>query len=290
MIEKALTLYGLIGCPVKHSFSPAMHNAAFEARKINARYKLFEIPPQKIKAFLTEPDSKIVDIDGNEFLAGDIKGFNVTVPYKEQVLEFVDLDESQGYLKQIKAVNTVVRTGTRVKAFNTDIPGFSRDLNEHLNSEGINAAILGAGGAARAIAYSLAQKVSSIVIFDIDSSKSSAVCDTLKVLFPNLNITAVASVEKMNLSDKRLLVNVTPVGMRNGDPSVVSKNLLHKDLFIYDIVYNRETQLLKDAKDLGLPGIGGLGMLLYQGVLSWEKWTGQSAPVEIMREALRREI
>jgi len=283
-------IYGLIGHPVKHSLSPAMHNAAFQENGLDAQYKLFDVSPNKLKDFFTAPGYSITDIEGNSFFVSDIKGFNVTVPYKEAVIQFIELDKEKEYLKKVKAVNTVLNKDGKFKAVNTDIFGFSRDLFEHFDFNMCDAVVLGAGGAARAVTYALAMKARSIAIFDIDISKSFGIKDMIKNIFPNFNVSVAESVEQLNIYDKTLLVNTTPVGMKEGDVSVVDKKMLHKKLFIYDIVYNRKTRLLIDAEEKGLKVVNGLGMLLYQGVLAWEEWIGRPAPVEVMRKALYKEI
>jgi shikimate dehydrogenase len=280
MILKGKKIFGLIGCPVSHSLSPLMHNAAFHALKINAEYKLFEIKPQDLDLFLDKLE------------INNIQGLNVTVPYKEKILDFVTFDSESSYLRQIKAVNTIVKKDNKWKGFNTDIPGFSRDLKEHFNPSGKRAAMLGAGGAARAVAYVLAKTgVKEIAIFDIDKSKSKNLTDTIKELFPNFNILSVDTIEQLDLKNKDLLVNATPVGLKESDPCLVKEEMLHKNLFCYDLIYNpAETKLLALAKKVGAKKVNGLGMLLYQGALSFEHFTGRTAPIDVMRQALEEGV
>ncbi|MFA5271624.1 MAG: shikimate dehydrogenase [Candidatus Omnitrophota bacterium] len=276
-MSKSPTIYGLIGFPVKHSLSPAMYNAAFKYLNINAEYKLFELRSEEVGKFIASLEEQ------------NISGLNVTIPYKEKVLDFVEIDSKSFYLRQIKAVNTiVVKEGIR-RGFNTDIPGFGRDLVEKSgNPENKKAAILGAGGASRAVAYVLANdKVKDIAIYDIDKSKSQNIVDLIKSLFPDFPISAVDKIEELKIHDKELLINATPIGMRDTDPCLIAEEMLHKNLFVYDLIYNpAETKLLALAKRIGAKTSNGLGMLLYQGALSFEHFTGQSAPVDIMRKAL----
>lgn len=273
-------IYGLLGYPVKHSLSPAMHNAAFKALNINAEYRLFEVKAQDLDSFLHTLSQK------------NICGLNVTVPYKEKVLDFVTLDRESFYLRQIKAVNTIVLRDGIWKGFNSDIAGFARHLGEDFISRGKKTAILGAGGAARAVAYVLANSAAQeIKIFDIDGSKSKNVADMIKGIFPAFNISAVSNIDELELEDKDLLVNATPVGLNETDPCPVSEDKLHKNLFVYDLIYNpAETKLLSAAKSVGAKVDNGLGMLLYQGMLSFEIWTNKVAPESVMRKSLQEEL
>lgn len=273
-------IYGILGYPVRHSFSPAMHNAAFRSLKINAKYESFEVKPDQLKDFFAKMAEK------------NICGLNVTIPYKEKVLDFVSLDQETDYLKQIRAVNTVARKGGTWKGYNTDIAGFSRHLKENFAPSGKKAAILGAGGAARAVAYALADSaVSEIDIFDIDTHKAKDLALMIKKLFFNFKINAVDSIEGLKIKDKDLLVNATPVGLRESDSCLLGEEMLHKNLLVYDLIYNPpETKLLTLAKHIGAKTVNGLGMLLYQGMLSFKIWTGRDAPQELMRQALQGEL
>lgn len=268
--------YGLIGWPLGHSLSPLMHNAAFKALGINAEYKLFPLIPQYFDDFLA-----------NLYNSG-ISGLNVTVPYKEKVLDLVELDKKSLYLRQVKAVNTMVFSEGVWWGFNTDIPGFSRHLKENFNPGKKKTAILGAGGAGRAVAYVLAKEgAAQIAIFDIDQTKSAGIVEMINNLFPQSEICAVDNIEKLEIKDSDLLVNATPIGLKGFDPVIIKPELLHKDLFVYDLIYNPvETKLLALAKKAGARTSNGLGMLLYQGMLSFEIWTGKKAPKEIMQKVL----
>lgn len=280
MAEFKPLIFGLLGYPVKHSFSPAMHNAAFEYLKINARYERFEKRPQDLADFL-------------ETLAKqNICGLNVTIPYKEKVLGFVKLDQESFYAGQLKAINTIVVENGTLKGFNTDKPGFSKHLKEKFDPVNKKTAILGAGGAARAVAYVLAEsKSKDITIYDIDENKAYAIVELIKEIFPNFDITAVKNIEDLNIKEKDLLVNATPIGMKKNDPCLIKEEMLHKNLFIYDLIYNPpETKLLTAAKKTGVKYSNGLGMLLYQGALSFTHFTGKDAPLEIMRQALTKEL
>jgi len=274
VLEKKI--YGLIGLPLKHSLSALMHNAAFKALNINAEYRLFEIGPEEVDGFLAQLDEN------------NISGLNVTVPYKEKVLKFVKLDRDSSFLRQVQAVNTIAKKDGAWTGFNTDIAGFSRHLTEQFDPAGKKAAILGSGGAAKAVAYALASlKAKAISIFDIDYQKSGKITDMIKEIFPGFPIYPVDKIEGLEIKDKDLLVNATPVGLKEEDPCLVKSGQLHSSLFVYDLIYNpAQTKLLALAGQAGVRTSNGLGMLLYQGMLSFRIWTGREAPRQAMEEAL----
>lgn len=290
-------IYGLIGYPVKHSFSPVMHNAAFGYLGINAEYKLFPVKPEELAAFF-QKDIIVKDTNGNDARTKDILGFNVTLPHKERVLDFVCLDPESTYLNQIRAINTIVRKDGICQGFNTDIAGFQWHLTEKnfFNPQGKQVALLGAGGAARAVTYVLAKSgASRIVIFDIDKQKSKNVVSMIKGIFPDSGISCVDTIEQLDILNKDLLINATPIGLKQTDPCLVNREMLHKKLFVYDLIYNPlETKLLALAKKAGAVVSNGLGMLQYQGALSFQLFSQTQAPVDsifrVMGQALRQEI
>lgn len=273
-------IYGVLGYPAKHSLSPLMHNAAFSHLGINAEYKIFEKNPEELAGFLGSLSSH------------SIYGLNVTVPYKEKVIPFLRKLSAEAEL--IAAVNTIRVSDNGLEGFNTDGEGFLNHLVYDLgfNPQDKIIAIIGAGGAAKAIAVYLSKESPrSISIYDIDKAKLKALIAQLKENFSRTEFTAVNSLEELNIKDCNLLINATPVGMIEGDPCLVDGGLIHKDLLVYDLIYNpAETKLLKIAKRKGAATSNGLGMLLYQGAKSFELWTGQKAPLEIMRQALKRGV
>lgn len=274
-----MKLYGLIGFPVKHSYSAAMHNAVFEALGIDARYELFEIKPEKLE---------------NEFkkLVGDgVCGFNVTVPHKEKIMKSLDQIDEEASI--IGAVNTIkVDTNKATKGFNTDGLGFITHLKDVVgfNPEGKNIAILGAGGAAKAISAQLAKnKAKSISLFDIKQGKTKALADKLQANFSDCKIRTVSQANALLKANPDLLVNATPVGMHKEDPLIFDSSHLQPELLVYDLIYNpAQTLLLREAKAKGCRGVfNGLGMLLYQGVLAFKIWLDVEAPIDVMENALR---
>ncbi len=267
-------LYGLLGFPVKHSLSPCMHNAAFSKLKIKAKYKLFELKPEQLKDFLDNLKKK------------NIRGFNVTYPYKEEILRF--LSSKSAGVKEIGAANTVIvdKTG-KLKGFNTDYLGFTRHLKE-LKVKPESVAIIGSGGAAKAVCFALAKmKVSQLCIYDIDKFKSLSLFKKLNSEFPQTKFDVAARIEDLKIENKDLLINASPVGMREHDPCLVDEAWLHKGLFVYDLIYSpAETKLIRLAKKHELNCSNGMGMLLYQGVFAFQHFTGRKITAEIMQEAL----
>ena len=274
-------IFGVLGYPAKHSLSPDMHNAALGALKIDAQYRIFEVKPEDLDSFLAGLTKE------------NISGLNVTIPYKEKILDFVKLDQESFYLKQVKAVNTIVLEDGVWIGFNTDIPGFGKDLHEHgISPQGKSIALLGAGGAGKAVAYALAAAgAKDIAVYDSDTLRAKGIADLIKNLFPGSKVKAVDNISDLDIRQKDILVNATPIGMKESDPCLVSIDMLHPGLFVYDLIYNPpETKLLKLAKEKGLKCANGLGMLLYQGVLAFKHFTGRDAPVEIMRRALEEGV
>lgn len=273
-------IYGLIGYPVKHSLSPLMHNAAFQSLKINAEYRLFPLKEDELKDFL------------KDFKKNNIFGLNVTIPYKEKVIPFLDNLSEEANL--IGAVNTIRRIDDKLEGFNTDGEGFLKHLTEDLgfNSQGKIIAVFGAGGAGRAISVYLSQKrPKSITIYDIDKTKVSVLVRHLKENFHNTEFRSANSIAELNIQNSDLLINATPLGLKESDPCLIDEKFLHKNLLVYDLIYNpEETKLLKLAKTKGAKTSNGLGMLLCQGMLSFKIWTNQDAPLEIMRQALQKEL
>ena len=298
--------YGLIGYPVKHSLSALMHNAAFKELKIEAHYRLFEVAPEDLEDFLLR-DKKIKDSEGESFSVEDLSGFNITIPHKVRAKEIIERQfpfnneekyslESAYYVKLSGAINTVKREEKELLYFNTDTTGFLRSLEQDLkfDPQGKSVMLIGCGGAGRAVIAALSWKnigIQKIYIHDVNAEalenarKHFSSLPQAKHLEQILEFLGQQEIA-LKIPLCRLLINASPVGMKEGDASVLKNELLHKDLSVYDVVYNRETQLIKDAKSLGRNNSGGLGMLLYQGVAAFELWTGKEAPVEVMRGAL----
>ncbi len=270
-------IYGVLGYPAKHSLSPLMHNAAFKALGINAEYKIFEKRPEELEDFL------------NSLFGENIRGLNVTIPYKETVLKYLKWQSPE--VRFTGASNTIeVEDNNYLKGWNTDGIGFHRHLTVDLKFDitGKNVIILGAGGAAKAVTDQLARKkAGGISIYDIDKNKGLELANKLNKEFPECQAIYVDTVDELDIKNSDLLINATPIGMKENDPCLIDKSRIHNHLLVYDLIYNpAETKLLKMAKDKGARTSNGLGMLLYQGALSLEVWTGQKAPLDIMRKVL----
>lgn len=266
MHDENKPIYGLVGYPLEHSLSPLMHNTAFKELKVDAVYKLFSLKEEELKGFFSDLKKK----------DSPIFGVNVTYPYKEKVL--AHLDTLSPFAEKVQAVNTIVITKKRwLTGFNTDGPGFLTHLMEMgIHPEEKRVSILGAGGAARAIVSVLSilpEKPLSIRIYDIDKKKTSGLIDDLGKRMDVSIVKKAESIDDLNIELADILINTTPVGMKESDPCLVSPDLLHSKLFVYDVIYNpKETKLLKLAKAKGAKVSNGLGMLFYQGVLAFQHW------------------
>ena len=270
-------LCGVIGDPVEHTMSPVMHNAAFREIGIDYLYVPFRVKKEELgKA-----------IEGMRAL--NIKGLSVTIPHKVAVLQF--LDKLDPLAEQIGAVNTIVNDDGVLTGYNTDATGFLQALLEGgIEPEGKNIVILGAGGASRAISFILAGRGAHLVILN-----RLLELDWAKELAGRILQTFSKEVEALELNRENLtgalskadiLVNATSVGMSpNIDETPVDSDLLKPSLIVFDIVYNPiKTRLLREAEAAGAGTINGVDMLVWQGALAFEKWTGSKAPVELMRE------
>jgi shikimate dehydrogenase len=273
LLTGSTNITGIFGHPVKHTLSPMMHNAAFEALGLDYAYTAFDVKPEGLKSAV------------NSIRVLGIKGVNVTIPHKEKVMAY--LDKVDPLAKKIGSVNTIVNTGGCLSGFNTDGPGFIADLKKHgFNPKNKNVILAGAGGAGRAIAVMLSLNgAKKIYITDTDEKKA-------KLLVSHVPRAGYLSARmwKNGIKNADILINATPAGMAAGGDPLVEKHFLRKNLFIYDIVYNRTTKLLKYAAEIGAKNCSGIGMLLNQGALAFELFTGKTAPKEVMRKALLKEL
>jgi shikimate dehydrogenase len=270
-------LCGLIGDPVEHSMSPAMHNAAFRELGLDFLYLPFRVKREELgKA-----------IEGVRAL--NIKGLNVTIPHKVAVIQF--LDELDPLAEKIGAVNTIVNDDGLLKGYNTDASGFLQTLLERgIEPEGRNIVILGAGGASRAVSFILADRGAHLVILNrlLELDWAEELASRISQIFSKeveaLELNRENLVGALGKAD--ILVNATSVGMSpNIDETPVASDLLRPGLTVFDIVYNPiKTRLLREAEMAGAKTIGGLDMLVWQGALAFEKWTGRKAPIELMKK------
>lgn len=274
-MTKVKTTYGIIGNPVEHSLSPLMHNAAFKALKVDAVYKLFPLEENELDGFfksLRKEDCPIF-------------GLNVTVPYKEAVLNY--LDSISPFAKKAGSVNTIVIDENRkLTGHNTDGPGFLSHLAElEFNTRGKRIAILGAGGTTRAILASLClipERPESVHLYNRTEEKARVLLSDLSRRMDAGFINVVSSLDDLNVELADLLINTTSVGLNNSRDTLIDSESLHRDMLVYDVIYEpEETRLLKMAKDKGAKTANGLGLLFYQGVLSFQHWAGQEMPEEV---------
>ena len=267
---------GVIGDPIEHTLSPIMQNAAFDFLKIEYVFLAFKVQ-------ITEVEKAM---DGMRAL--NIHGLNVTMPHKNAVVKY--LDQIDPTAKTIASVNTILNKNGKLFGFNTDGVGALNALEQNgVKPKGKKVLLLGAGGAAKAIAYTLSQEADEIVILNRTPKPAIDLADLLKQKFnKKISGNALSSTSiKENLADTDILINATSVGMKpNGDQTLVEPKWLKSNLAVMDIIYNPvETELGKYAKSAGAKVVSGVEMLIYQGAASFEIWTACKAPVEVMRKA-----
>ena len=277
---------GVFGQPIAHSLSPQIQNAALAASDLKLQFARFEIAPDELKAALQS-------LTGSEFI-----GVNLTVPHKVAAVEFVDaLDEAA---REIGAINTIKCEEGKLRGFNTDGQGFARAIREEfaIDLRDLRVLLLGAGGAARAIAWQCAKEnCERLVIANRDAAKATMLADQLRpsfagprVLGPVARLQAIGLDEaalRFQIANSDLIVNATPLGLNRNDPLPVPARLLEPHLMVYDTVYStRPTGFVSSAIEAGGKAANGLSMLLHQGALAFEIWFDRPAPIEAMRKAL----
>lgn len=272
-IGSGMEVYGLIGNPVGHSLSPPMHEAAYEALDLDARYVTFEPAPDAIETAL----------EGAAALG--IRGLNVTIPFKRDVLSYVDPDP---LASKIGAVNTIDFRGEPT-GYNTDATGVVRALAHHGVERSGTAVVVGAGGAGRASAFALGDEGMTVRVANRTVTRAESLVDALSAA--EIEATAHGLGELSGITrDASVLVNATSVGMGT-DETPVPRDALHDGLAVLDAVYDPiETRLLRDAAAEGARTIDGAWMLLFQGAAAFERWTDRVAPVDAMNDALRRAL
>lgn len=259
---------GIFGYPIEHTLSPAMHNAAFQALGLDYCYVPFLVHPD----FLGQAVQSV--------RALNLAGVNITVPHKEKIIPLLDHMNEEALF--IGAVNTVVNNEGRLTGYNTDGRGFMESLAENgISSAGKDILIIGAGGSARAVGYYLCQKANSLSIQGRTKEKAERlVQDLTRIKSNSYHIEDLS-----DLSRFQIIVNATPLGLREEDPLPVNTGSLREGQIVYDLIY-KETILQKEASKLKCIVLNGLGMLLWQGALAFELWTGRKPDREIMRSAL----
>lgn len=293
----------VIGSPIAHSLSPAIHNAAFAALGIDARYEAVEVAPPELGAWVARARQE------------DLLGFNVTLPHKEAIVHF--LDDVEGDAKCTRAVNMVravespspqpspargegvashTPRGRRLIGANTDVAGFRRSLQEEADTSlrAQRVLLLGAGGAARAIALvALQDQANQLWVANRHPERAQRLLDDLGPVAAATRIEAMAidgsGVQEI-LRQATVIVNATSVGLRS-EETPLNLASIEPGTLVVDAVYNPpETAFLLSARARGVRTLGGLGMLVYQAAEAFESWTHQPAPVGVMREAAERAL
>jgi shikimate dehydrogenase len=260
--------------------SPLMHNAAFREMGIDYCYSLKSVEPGSLEYAV------------NHLRAPEVIGANVTIPYKSDVMVYLDYITTEA--KDIGAVNAIVKKDDELVGANTDASGGVKALEEEYDRlETANVIIIGAGGASKALSYNLASKVKKLTILNRNDTKSSELARYLTEKLDRMVLSGGLDDLQKHVKEADILINATPLGMKPVyDISPIPAEYLHKDLMVYDLVYNpMETKLLRDAKQKGARVLSGVKMLVYQGALAYEMWTGLKPPVNLMlkvvQEALR---
>jgi shikimate dehydrogenase len=281
MTPSGTKLIAIIGDPVERSLSPAMHNAAFEALDLDYAYMALRVPPGAL--------------DGAIATARVLKmaGMNVTHPHKIKIPSLLDgLDESA---ELVGAVNTVKNNRGKLIGYNTDGAGAVRALESEAGElAGRRILLLGAGGAARAIAFSLVKEGAELNIANRTTSRAKELTAAIKrglgtnVGLINLNRNELSE----TIKNTDIIINATTIGMHpNVNRTLITAEMMHKGLIVNDIVYEPlQTRLLTEAKKAGARTVTGLGMLINQAALSFEIWTGRRAPIKVMTAAAKREL
>ena len=277
---------GLVGYPVSHSLSPIMQQAAFDAFHIEANYVLWETPQDQLAA-------KIASLRSSGML-----GANITIPYKEVVVQMVD--ECDPFAARIGAINTIVNRDGRLYGYNTDAPGFITALKEFdaypFDCAGKKVVILGTGGAARAAAMGLLEKgIGEVVLLGRTEAHIQNIVRHLSTFSVKFHRTThirgtlfgYPEVREI-LANTDLVVNATPIGLSMDDSKLlIDVDMLPSTALVMDMIFNPSfTLLLRTARAHGCQVLNGLSMLLYQGALAFELWTGRPAPIEIMQKAI----
>ena len=279
MSTKGSNIYGVIGDPIEHSLSPQMHNAAFKKLGLNCIYLPFRVTQRNLKSAMMG------------MRALNIRGFNVVLPHKTAIIKFLDeLDEAA---QEVGAVNTILNDEGRLIGYNTDGSGAAMALEEQdVDPSDKRIILIGAGGAARAIAFTLARGARSIFVLNRTQHRALKLAKDIerrigkKILTRSLTRNSLLEA----LQDADILINATSVGMYpKTKQTVATRKILHSGMVVFDIVYNPvKTLLLSEAEAAGAKTITGVGMLVHQGAEAFKIWTNHSPPVEVMRRAVMK--
>lgn len=272
-INSETKLLGIVGYPIKHSLSPVLHTTLAQKYELNFVYLAFEIIPENFKHFK------------DVVLTLNISGLNVTIPYKERVLPY--LDEVDKLANYIGAVNTVVNKNNKLIGYNTDIYGFVRSVSD-IDLKDEEVVMIGCGGVSRAIVCGLSELgAKRVYIYDIDKNKMLL----LKKQFDDFVILVKEEQIETIVPTVKLIVNATPLGMKDNDPPPLKLDLINKQHIVYDVIYNRETELVKYARQIGCKHVfDGIAMFVYQAAESFFLWTGIKPNENFMFELVKKLI
>ncbi|MGO1468465.1 MAG: shikimate dehydrogenase [Tissierella sp.] len=274
----------LLGSPVEHSKSPYMHNLSFKSLGLDYAYMAFDIEKEKVKEAV------------NAMKVLDVRGFNITMPHKEIVMKY--LDEIKEDAKLIGSVNTVLNKKGKLIGHNTDGKGLIKALKKRdVEYKDKKIIIMGAGGAAKAVAIELALKgAKEIVIVNRSLENAQKISSTIN---KNIKTSKARSllldenIVKEELEEGSILINATSIGMGEtiGKSIINDSHILHDHLFVVDLIYNPvETKFLSLAKEKGCKTMNGLDMLIYQGALAFKIWTGKDMPLEVIKRVEKRTL
>ena len=275
-------IVGLLGHPIKHTFSPFIHNIAFEMKKLDYIYLPFDVPPANLKNAI------------KGIIALGVKGFNVTIPHKENMIDFMNNVSEEASI--VGSINTVVNEMGKLNGYNTDVTGILETLNPYKKEiSGEIVSVVGSGGAARAVIYTLIRHFKPKKIFLINRTEQRA--ESLKSYFKaKMKFDGFSTKELFppNLvkifNDSKLIVNSTPVGMypESDDSITTLEDSFTKDQLIFDLVYNPpKTKLMRIAESKGAITLDGVNMLVYQAAGAFKLWTGEELPIDKLHKSLQ---
>ena len=282
MLTSKTKIICIIGNPIEHSMSVAMHNAAIQKLGIDYIYIAFNVFPKDLPNAI------------NGFRSLNIKGASVTIPHKISVMKY--LDKIEPMAKNIGAINTIKNENGILIGRNTDGEGFLKSIKESgYNLKNKKIVLFGAGGAARACAFYLAKEVGEITIINRSNNRSNDLISKLEanyeISIKSINLSKSEDIRK-EIEDSDMLVNTTPVGMYpNINESLIKQSWLHPNLFVVDIIYSPiQTKLLQQASSIGCKVLSGVDMLVNQGIIAFKWWTGFSPDKKLMKKVVLDEL
>jgi shikimate dehydrogenase len=284
-IDHDTKIVGIIGHPIKHSFSPQMHNFTFQLQGLNYIYLPFDVPTTNLADSL-----KSMGVLG-------IRGLNVTIPHKEKIIQFMDHVSEEA--SSVGAVNTVVNEGNQLFGYNTDVNGIVESLNPYKDELAkCTVSVIGAGGAARAVIYALIRhfKVEAINIINRTEERSESIKDYFKdkMHFEKIKTSELMAKENLELyQSSKLIINTSSIGMfPNVDDSPTElKGSFNSSQIVFDLIYNPlQTKFIELAKMQGATVINGLKMFVVQGARSFELWTGETMDIDLIYQELSKSL